>query len=95
MQRRAAPTDSTIISTKLSQIAPATVADPVVVDLGKTKKKNIRALKRGDGKLMKEVSRVMSEVRSELIEELAGKHLVPVVILYRPRHKRRSAFHSD
>lgn len=66
-----------------------------MVDLGKTKKKNIRALKRGEGKLMKEVSRVMSEVRVELIDELAGKHLVPVVILYRPRRKRRSGLASD
>lgn len=88
----AVPTDPTSIPAK--ELAPATVADPVVVDLGKTKRKDIKALKRGEGKLMREVSQIMNEVRRELMDELAGRHLVPVVILYRPKRKRRTALET-
>ena len=61
---------------------------PVVVDLGKQKSKTLRALKRGQGKLMEDVGRVVQELRANSAE-LAGKELVPVVILYRKRPKRR------
>jgi hypothetical protein len=73
---------------------PAVHADtgvkPVVVDLGKKKTKDIKALKRGEGKLMEDVQRVIQEVRANSTE-LAGKELVPVVILYRKMPKRRAA----
>lgn len=69
-------------------------AHPIIVDLGKTKKSNIEALKQGEGKLMAEVSRVIDEVRKNLGDELTGKHLVPVVILYKGKRKRRSVLGS-
>jgi hypothetical protein len=70
----------------------ATIA-PVVVDLGKEKSKTLRALKNGEGPLMQEVARVVEEVRAKS-SELANKELVPVVIIYRKKPKRRSMLPS-
>jgi len=67
----------------------ATIA-PVVVDLGKEKSKTLRALKNGEGPLMHDVADVVEEVRSKS-SELAGKELVPVVIIYRKKPKRKSS----
>jgi hypothetical protein len=64
----------------------ATIA-PVVVDLGKEKSKTLRALKNGEGPLMADVARVVEEVRAKS-SELAGKELVPVVIIYRKKLKK-------
>jgi hypothetical protein len=69
---------------KTSEIAP------VVVDLGKKKKKDIRDLKRGEGKLMEDVHKVIEQIRANS-SELVGKELVPVVILYRKEPKRKVA----
>ena len=61
---------------------------PVVVDLGKQKSKTLRALKNGEGPLMLDVTRVLEEVRAKS-SELASKELVPVVIVYRKKPKRK------
>jgi hypothetical protein len=66
----------------------ATIA-PIVVDLGKEKSKTLRALKNGEGPLMHDVARVLDEVRARS-SELAGKELVPVVIIYSKKPKRKS-----
>jgi hypothetical protein len=60
---------------------------PVVVDLGKEKSKTLRALKKGEGKLVDEVARVVEEVRAKS-SELADKELVPVVMIYRKKAKK-------
>jgi len=75
----------------MSSAVPAeTGIAPVVVDLGKKKNKDIKALKKGEGKLMEDVNRVMQEIRANS-KDLAGKDLVPVVILYRKTPKRKTA----
>jgi hypothetical protein len=68
--------------------APATAIDPVVVDLGKKSKKQIRNLKRGKGKLLYDVAAAVEEVKASLGAEAAGKEFVPVVIVYRKKDKR-------
>jgi hypothetical protein len=73
-----------------SPVSATSEITPVVVDLGKKKKKDIQALKRGQGKLMEDVHRVIEEVRANS-SALAGKELVPVVILYRKEPKRKVA----
>jgi hypothetical protein len=73
-----------------SEVPATSEINPVVVDLGKTKKKDLRALKRGEGKLMEDIHRVMQEIRANSTA-LAGKDLVPVVILYRKPPKRKVA----
>lgn len=61
---------------------------PVVVDLGKTKKKLIRELKHGEGKLMEDVKEAVEAVRSNL-PEMEGKELIPIVIIYERKTPRR------
>jgi hypothetical protein len=67
---------------------PAEVTQPIVVDLGKAKKKRIRQLKRGRGPLVLEVQDVVNEVSASLGEEGAGKQLVPIVVLYRRKQRK-------
>jgi hypothetical protein len=62
---------------------------PVVVDLGTEKSKTLRALKNGEGPLLADVARVVDEVRARS-PELAGKEVVPVVIIYRKKPSRKS-----
>jgi hypothetical protein len=67
------------------------VVTPVMVDLGKVKRKHIKRLKRGEGKLADEVLDVLDGVADELGEDFAGATLVPVVLIYerKPKKSRR------
>ncbi|MDI1433113.1 MULTISPECIES: hypothetical protein [Polyangium] len=62
---------------------------PIVLKVGKRKRSAIKDLKRGRGRLMDEVEQTLDEVRIGLGAEGARKELVPVVILYRQKDKRR------
>jgi hypothetical protein len=64
-------------------------ATPIVIDLGKVKRKSIKELKRGEGPLLAELDQVVANVRESLGPDAAGKELVPLVVLYRPKRKRR------
>ncbi len=64
------------------------VVTPIVVDLGKTKRKHVKRLKRGEGRLMEEVIDVMDEIVEALGEEVDGKTLVPIVIVYKEKGKK-------
>ena len=61
---------------------------PVVVDLGKRSRKDIKKLGNGEGKLMLEVELAVEQARSRLSEEDKNKVFVPVVIIYRKKEKR-------
>lgn len=65
--------------------------NPVVVDLGKVKKKAIKALKQGDGKLLAELEHTLQDLRTRAGAELEGKELVPIVLLYKEKRKRRKS----
>ena len=67
----------------------ATAITPIVIDLGKKKRKQIRALKRGSGKLMDEVAEVLNQVRGNLGPDVEMKNLVPVVMLYKQKDRKR------
>jgi hypothetical protein len=67
---------------------------PIVIDLGKTKKKRIKDLKRGHGRLMAELATVIDEVRGNLGEAAGGQQLVPVVIIYKEKRKRKKSGRS-
>jgi hypothetical protein len=60
---------------------------PVVVDIGKQKNKDLKALKHGGGPLLQDVTKVLDELRASS-PELAAKDLVPVVIIYRRKAKK-------
>jgi hypothetical protein len=62
---------------------------PIILDLGKTKRKNIKDLKQGRGKLLGDIEDAMKEVSTSLGDQADGKHLIPVVLVYRKKAKRR------
>lgn len=65
------------------------VVPPIVVDLGKTRRRRIKDLKRGRGKLVDEVQDVMTRVRDDLGPSADGKQLIPIVIVYKRKTKKR------
>ncbi len=73
--------------------APREPSVPIVVDLGKVKRKQVKRLKQGTGPLLDEVHEAVSSVHQELGDDAEGKELVPVVLLYeRKRKKRKRGF---
>lgn len=64
----------------------------VVIDLGKVKRKSIRQLKEGQGKILQEVDDVVGMVREELAGELEGREILPVVVLYEKRSKKKDGW---
>ena len=65
------------------------VTQPIVIDLGKQKPKQLRRLMRGQGKLWDEVVDVIEEVNSRLGDDAEGKTMVPIIMVYRRKRKRR------
>ena len=63
--------------------------EPVVVDLGKQKKRDINDLKNGCGFLMTEVDAAVDRARGKLSDTDKNKPVVPVVVIYRKKGKRR------
>lgn len=54
---------------------------PVVVNLGKAKRKRVKQLKRGEGKLMNDVAKALLKIEHEMHDQLAGKTIVPIVMI--------------
>jgi hypothetical protein len=69
---------------------PAIVNAPLILDLGRTRSKDVRDLKRGRGKLLGDVHDAIEEVTASLGDQADGKQLVPVVLIYRRRARRRA-----
>ncbi len=69
--------------------APRESTAPIVLDLGKVKRKQVKKLKQGVGPLLDEVREAISSVHQELAGESDGKVLVPVVLLYERKRKKR------
>ena len=63
------------------------VSTPIIVSLGKKKKKTIKRLKRGKGPAMDEVNDVIAQVQANLGDHADGKLIVPVVILYKEKQR--------
>lgn len=62
---------------------------PVLIDLGKVKGKTVRRFKEGRGPLVGEIQQVLADVRQSLGPETGGRDLVPIVLVYRKKRKRR------
>jgi len=66
------------------------VPPPIVVNLGKKKKKQIKKLKKGRGPLIFKVYENVEVAKSRIgKEELKDKVLVPLVMLYKEKKKKR------
>lgn len=68
---------------------PLNATTPAIVDMGKVKKKKIKALKRGEGELLEDVWDVLHQVNAGLEGDNNDKILVPIVIVYKQNRKRR------
>jgi hypothetical protein len=62
---------------------------PIILEVGKTKKRNIRDMERGQGKILADLQEAMVEVTATLGADAEGKQLVPVVLVYRRKQKKR------
>jgi hypothetical protein len=69
-----------------------TAGTPIVIEAGKVRRKLVRQLKRGRGRLADEVAQAVAEVHASFGEEADGKEFVPVVLVYRRKRKRRGGF---
>jgi hypothetical protein len=65
------------------------MTQPVIIDLGKQRRRALKNLKRGEGKLWEDVLDVVEEVKDLLGTDAEGKVLVPVILIYRERSRRR------
>lgn len=61
---------------------------PVIVDLGKINSSKIKRLKKGKGPLVDELFDVLDDVAEALGDELEGKTVVPVVMVYQKKPKK-------
>jgi len=74
--------DAAKADAQASKVAPE---PPIILDLGKKRRKQIKLLKKGTGKLMNEVQDCMQELKQ------AGRiaeHARPVIVLVRERRRR-------
>ena len=83
----ATPITAQPLPLKAATSKPEVVA-PIIVSLGKKKKKAIKQLKRGKGRTMDEVMDVVDQVQETLGDQAAGKIIVPVVVIYRRKQRR-------
>jgi Family of unknown function (DUF6200) len=65
----------------------ATSAAPVVVDLGKKRRKLVRQLLDGQGKLLDEVNGAIEELRAAGTISASAQ---PVIVVVRPKRKNRN-----
>ncbi len=67
---------------------PAIVNAPIILDAGKTSRKNIREVRQGRGKIMDDVQDAVSEVTASLGDQADGKQLIPVILVYSKKRRR-------
>ena len=72
------------------QEARVDISQPIIISLGKQKKKHIKRLKRGEGKLWDEVLDVIDEVREQMGDQVEGGTIVPLIMVYKEKDKTRS-----
>ena len=65
------------------------MTQPVIIDLGKQRPKTIKEFKKGEGELWEEILDVAEEVKEMLGAEAEGKVLVPIIMLYQEKSRRR------
>lgn len=64
---------------------------PVIVDLGKKKRKQVKKLRRGEGKLMDRVASILEELKSE---GKVSSSAQPVIFIVKQSPRSRGLFSS-
>jgi hypothetical protein len=70
---------------------PAEAHRPIVIDLGKRKRKRIKELKEGRGPLVADVNATMAETVRQMGGTAGGKQFVPVVVVFERKPKKLRA----
>lgn len=65
------------------------VTEPIIINLRKQPKKRIKKLLKGRGKLWVEVVEVIDEVRIMLGDEIEGKTILPIILVYGKKAKKK------
>lgn len=60
--------------------------DPIIIDLGKQKKKRVKRLRKGRGRLMGDISLAMQELQEEGVVKEGAQ---PVLVIVREKRKQR------
>lgn len=60
--------------------------DPIIIDLGKQKKKRVKRLRKGRGRLMSDISLAMQELAEEGVVKEGAQ---PVLVIVREKRKQR------
>lgn len=68
----------------------AEITQPILIDLGSKKPGKIKDLKKGKGPVWEEVLNVIDETREMLGTDAEGKILVPVILIYSKKSRRKS-----
>jgi hypothetical protein len=62
------------------------IVQPIIVDIGKQKTRRIKKLKRGESHV---IGKVDAAIQQALSRATPGKEIVPVVIIYQKKDRRR------
>jgi len=68
--------------------ATTQVTQPIIIDLGRQKAKNLKEFKKGEGKIWEDVQAVLEKVQGELGETAEGKVIIPVVMIFEKKQRR-------
>jgi uncharacterized protein Yka (UPF0111/DUF47 family) len=85
---------STASRARVARNSGPEITTPIIISLGKKKKKAIKQLKRGKGGAMNEVMDVVEQVQENLGDQVAGKIIVPIVVIYRKKQRRARGLFS-
>ena len=64
------------------------VTQPIIIDLGRQKAKDLKEFKKGEGELWEDVQAVVDKVHEDLGETAEGKVVIPVVMIFEKKSKR-------
>lgn len=79
---------TTTAEQKTDQESNVTTVEATIIKVGKQRKRRIRQLKRGEGRLAQKVDLTLGQVTAMLGDELEGKKVIPVILLYRKKSSR-------
>lgn len=65
------------------------ILEPIILDLGKAKNKDIKKLKKGKGKLMHDIRNAVEMMRENMGDENKDVLILPTVIVYRKKDKKK------
>ena len=81
-------------STDMTDTKEDSTLSPVLIDLGKTKRKRVRDLKRGKGPLLDKVEDAIDQSVEELGADAKGKTILPIVVVIEKRPKKKRSVTS-